>query len=87
MRSVYEQRLEEAREIEGRILQGRDVFVRTTKFARVCYALWPGEKVAAKLAAVTGKDERTAKRWLSGEFEPPIAVALLVLQEIFPNRK
>ena len=29
------------------------------------------------------RDERTAKRWLAGEFEPPIAVAMFVFNEIF----
>jgi hypothetical protein len=83
MRSVYEQRLAEATAIEGRISSGRDVFVRTTKFARVCNVLWPDEKIAAKLAALSGRDERTAKRWLAGEFEPPICVVLYVFNEIF----
>lgn len=83
MRTVYEERVAETRAIEGRITSGRDVFVRTTKFHRVCKALWPDEKIAAKLAAIGKRDERTAKRWLAGEFEPPINVALYVFDEIF----
>lgn len=83
MRSTYERQRAEQIEIQGRILQGRDVFVRTTRFARVCNVLWPDEKIAAKLASIAGRDERTAKRWLAGEFEPPICVALYVFNEIF----
>lgn len=86
MRAVYEERVAEAKEIEGRILSGRDVFVRTTKFAAVCKVLWPEQKIPAMLASISGRDERTAKRWLSGEFEPPICVALAVFNEIFPKR-
>lgn len=86
MRTVYEERAGEARAIEGRILSGDDIFVRTTKFARVCKVLWPDEKIAAKLASLAGRDERTAKRWLAGEFEPPICVALAVFNEIFQSK-
>ena len=83
MRTVYEREIANAREIEGRITSGRDVFVHTTKFARVCKVLWPDEKIAPLLAAIGKRDERTAKRWLAGEFEPPIAVAMYVFNEIF----
>lgn len=83
MRSVYEERRAEATEIEGRGLQGRDIFVRPTKFAAVCKVLWPNEKLAPMLAELSGRDERTAKRWLAGEFEPPICVVLAVINQIF----
>ena len=85
MHGVSTQRIAEAREIEGRILRGRDIFVRTTKFAQVANVLWP-VKTAACLASISGRDERTAKRWLSGEFEPPISVVLAVNAEIFGKR-
>jgi len=81
MRSNYEERVAEARKIEGRLSSGRDVFVHTTKFAAVCKVLF--DKPAAELAVIGNRDERTAKRWLSGEFEPPNAVVLAVMQEIF----
>lgn len=81
MRSVYEQRVEEARAIEGRISSGRDVFVRQTKFAAVAKALWP-DKTAAHLASIAERDERTAKRWLTGEFEPPNSVLAAIIDEI-----
>lgn len=83
MRTVYERESAEQIEIKGRILSGRDVFVRSTKFASVCKVLWPDEKLAPKLAEIAGKDERTAKRWLAGEFEPPISVVLVVINAIF----
>lgn len=31
--------------------------------------------------AIAGKDERAAKRWLAGEFEPPPAVFLAIFAE------
>lgn len=83
MRAVSTRRIQEHREIEGRILQGRDKIVRPSKFADVCRVLWPDEKIAAKLAALSGRDERTAKRWLADEFEPPISVVLAIINEIF----
>ena len=83
MRTVYEREISEATEIEGRILSGRDIFVRPTKFAAVCRVLWPDEKLAPKLAELAKRDERTAKRWLAGEFEPPICVVLAVINKIF----
>ena len=86
MRTVYERQIAEATEIEGRILRGRDVFVRTTKFHAVCKVLWPDKKLAPFLAEIGDRDERSAKRWLSGEFEPPICVALAVFNEIFKSK-
>lgn len=82
MHGTLQGRISEARAIEGRILQGRDVFVGTTKFAQVCKLLWP-DKTAACLASIAKRDERTAKRWLAGEFEPPISIVLAINVEIF----
>lgn len=81
MRTVYEREIANARAIEGQITSGRDVFVRTTKFAIVAKALWP-EKTAAYLASIADRDERTAKRWLSGEFEPPNCIIAAIINEI-----
>jgi len=67
MRAVSTEQIAEHREIEGRILSGRDKIVRPSKFANVCRVIWPDEKIAAKLAAIAGRDERTAKRWLADE--------------------
>jgi hypothetical protein len=41
------------------------------RFGDVCRLLWP-DKTAACIATIAGRDERTAKRWLSGEYEPPV---------------
>ena len=60
---------------------GTDKIV-SRKFGAVAKVLWP-TKTAAYIAALAGRDERTAARWLSGEFEPPIIVVLAVVQEIF----
>lgn len=50
-------------------------------FGKVAKALWP-RKTAATLASIGGKDERTAKRWLSGEYEPPGVVIAAIVNEI-----
>jgi hypothetical protein len=71
-----------AREIQGQFLHGRDKIVPPPKFGAVCKLLWP-DKTAAHVASIAGKDERTAKRWLSGEFEPPVIVVLAVMQKMF----
>lgn len=83
MRTVYEEQVGGAAEIKGHILSGRDKIVRQSKFADVCRVLWPNEKLAPFLADISGRDERTAKRWLAGEFEPPICVVLAVINETF----
>lgn len=83
MHTSYERQSAEQIEIKGRILQGRDVFVRPTKFAAVCKVLWPEEKIAPMLAEIGKRDERSAKRWLAGEFDPPLSVALFVFNKIF----
>jgi hypothetical protein len=43
--------------------------------------LWP-IKTAACLAHIGKVDERTAKRWLRGEHEPPLSVVLAVIHEM-----
>lgn len=80
MRSVYEGQADGAREIERHFCQGTDKIV-SRKFGAVAKVLWP-LKTAAHLAAISGRDERTAARWLSGEFEPPAIVIAAVIVEI-----
>lgn len=70
-----------AREIERQICQGDAKIVSAGRFAVVAKALWP-IKTAAHIAAIAGKDERTASRWLSGEFEPPGIVIAAIITEI-----
>ena len=82
MHGVFEERVAEARKNEGRLLSGEDRLVplpNWVDFARRC---WP-HKTAAHLAAIGRCDEHTAKRWLSGEYEPPQAVALVLINKLF----
>ena len=67
-------------EIQGRCVPGREVLV-TTRFPAVARVLWP-YKTAAHLASIADRDERTAKRWLSGEFEPPNCIIAAIIVEI-----
>jgi len=71
--------------IRGRYLSPEDKIVPVCKFALVARILWP-EKTAAHLAAIAGKDERTAKRWLHGEFDPPGVVIAAIIAEITKPR-
>lgn len=68
--------------IDGTFLPGRDKIVPPPKFGDVCRLLWP-DKAAAHIACIAGRDERTAKRWLKGEFEPPVVVVLAVMAKMF----
>lgn len=51
------------------------------KFGAVAKVVWPF-KTAAHLATVGGVQQRTAERWLSGEFEPPAIVIAALIVEI-----
>jgi hypothetical protein len=82
MRAPYGGPNEVLCEIRGQFVPGRDTVVPPPKFASVCRLLWP-VKTAAQLASIAGKDERTAKRWLAGEYEPPVVVVLAMMQEMF----
>jgi hypothetical protein len=59
-----------------------DKIVGPFKFASVARVLWP-LKTAAALAAIAKRDQRTAERWLSGEFEPPYVIVEAVMHETF----
>lgn len=67
-------------EMQGQFRPGTDKIV-TRKFGAVARVLWPF-KTSAHLAAIAGCEDRTAKRWLSGEFEPPAIVIAAVIVEI-----
>ncbi len=69
-----------ATEIQGQFRPGQDKIV-TRKFGAVAKVLWP-DKTAAHIASIAGADERTAKRWLAGEFEPPAIVIAAIIVEI-----
>lgn len=70
-----------AREIGGQFRQGSDKIVSAGQFAKVAKALWP-LKTAAHIATIANSNERTAARWLSGEFEPPGIVIAAIVYEI-----
>lgn len=83
MRAVFEERLAEASAIDRHLRQqpsGTDKIV-SRKFGPVARLLWPN-KTAAHLAAIARTNERTAWRWLSGEFEPPAIVIAAIIVEI-----
>lgn len=82
MRSSFGNSTVIAHEIGGHFLQGRDTVVPPPKFGAVCRLLWPS-KTAAQLASIARRDERTAKRWLSGEYEPPVVVLVAVINKMF----
>lgn len=81
MRSRIGNPIAVAIEMQGHFVQGRDTIVPPTKFSIVAKALWP-LKTAACLASIAGKDERTAKRWLAGEYEPPGIIIAAIIVEI-----
>jgi hypothetical protein len=83
MLSTYERKISEATKIERHLCQsdpGTDKIV-SRKFGPVAKLLWP-HKTAANLAAIANTNERTAWRWLSGEYEPPAVVIAAVIVEI-----
>lgn len=69
-----------ASKTEGHDRPDRDKIV-PRKFGGVAKHLWPN-KTAACLAHIARTDERTAKRWLRGEHEPPLSVVLAVVHEM-----
>lgn len=80
MRTVFGNPGAVAREIDGQFRQGTDKIV-SRKFGAVAKVLWP-HKTAAQLAVIADTNERTAARWLAGEFEPPGIVIAAVIVEI-----
>ncbi len=81
MRAVYEERYVEATNIQRHLRQGTDKIV-SRKFGPVAKFLWP-HKTAAHLAAIAKTNERTAARWLAGEFQPPYCIVEATMHEIF----
>lgn len=82
MRSQWGSASVVSREIQGQFSADRDKIVPPQNwvwFARHC---WP-DKTAAHLATIAGKDERTAKRWLAGEFEPPLVIAETLFRKLW----
>lgn len=86
MRSVFEERVENARAIERKILRGDARYCSAPPFGRVCKALWP-LKTAEELASRTGASVRTAGYEISGEQHPSAQSIRAVLEEIIPKWK
>ena len=70
----------QARKSRGQDCQRNDKIV-PRKFGAVAKLLWPN-KTANELAWIAKTNERTAKRWLAGEYEPPLSVVLAVIHEM-----
>jgi hypothetical protein len=70
----------QAKQTQGRELPD-DGKIVPRRFSAVAKVLWP-IKTAACLADIGKVDERTAKRWLRGEHEPPLSVVLAVIHEM-----
>lgn len=80
MRSVYEQRVLSAREIERTLMQG-NARLCSSLFGRVCKLLWP-VKTAEGLAAAIGCSIRAAAYEISGEREPSPRALTYVMGEL-----
>lgn len=82
MRSPFGNREAVAREIGGHFEPGLDKIVQPPKFGAVCKVLWPTD-TDAHIAAIGKVETRTARRWLAGEYEPPVVVLLAVINKMF----
>lgn len=69
MRTVYEERVAEAREIERKLLRGTARLCSVSNFSKAWKAIFPF-KAAEELAARTGRSIRAAGYVLSGQQEP-----------------
>ena len=80
MRTQFGNPVATAIEIQGQFRPGKDKIVRR-KFGAVAKVLWP-VNTDAHVASIADADVRTARRWLSGEYEPPAIVIAAVIVEI-----
>jgi hypothetical protein len=84
MRSVYEQRVGDANEIERSVLQGAAT-ICIPWFGRACKGMWPA-KTAEELAALVGISVRAAAYQISGEQEPTARTIQAVVNLWLPRR-
>lgn len=80
MRSPFGNPVAVATEIDGQFRPDTDKIVRR-KFGAVAKAIWP-DKTDIEIAAIADCDPRTARRYLSGEFEAPAIVIAAIIVEI-----
>jgi hypothetical protein len=85
MHGTFADRVKEAREIERQLRQGAAKIVSEPNWAWFARHLWP-LKTAAHLAAIANSNERTAARWLSGEFDPPNTVMAVLIAKLFERK-
>lgn len=86
MQGVFGNRDVVAREIGGQFDPVRDKIVTPYKWVGMFRHLHEGSRytnIAAHLASIISKDERTGKRYLAGDHEPPGAVILFITGEMF----
>lgn len=81
MRAVFGSADAVARETQTQFRRGTDKIVGPPGISAVCRLFWPS-KTAAHVAAFAKSSERTAERWLSGEFPFPIEVWIAVMQRM-----
>jgi hypothetical protein len=71
-----------ASEIGGNYRPGKDKIVRPYKWVGVFRHLHKS-KADVEFAAITGKDQRTGRRYFEGEHEPPGAIVAAIVAELF----
>lgn len=81
MRSVYEERVAEATQIERTLVQG-NARLCSSKFGKHCKIIWP-VKTAEHLALAVGCSVRAAAYEISGERPPSDKSMLVIINEIF----
>lgn len=86
MRSVYEENVGQASEIERTLVRGAARMCRPI-FGEVCKAIWPRNTEAFLAAAAGYKSTRTASYEISGEREPSAHSLLAVMNAITPPRR
>jgi hypothetical protein len=79
-------RIRDQCEIERQLRQGTAKIVSEPNWVWFARHLWP-LKTAAHLAAIANSNERTAARWLSGEFDPPNAVMAVLIAKLFERKE
>ena len=80
MRTAFDNSETVATEIGGKLRPGQDKIVRRI-FGPIARVVWP-HNTDAHVAAIADCDPRSARRYLSGEIEPPGIVLAAILTEI-----
>jgi len=81
MHGVFGNRDVVASEIDGQFRPGTDKVVRAFKWVKMFRNERP-EKTDMHLAVIIGKDPRTARRYLEGDYEVPGAVIAFFVAEL-----